>query len=188
MKIPNLQLFLDRFISYNKDRYKNNVRVMALLNRLKLEDITFSNTRTDSSSGEVVRTVDMAIPKVMVAKDQSWIPADYDHPLVSQAASTTVVPEEDLEHLDIPGLYFYQDGSVTKPVIVYPLGSGDALDSIRAVVKSSCLYDLLDTQISINNDETVVTVDSPTVYHAMKAVLMVKDPVVIPETDYGDVV
>lgn len=188
MKIPNLQLFLDRFISYNKERYKDNVRVMALLNRLKLEDITFSNARSDNSSGEVVRTVDMTVPKVMIAKDQSWIPADFDHPLVSQSVTTTVVPEDELEHQQMPGLYFYKDGNVTKPVIVYPLGSGSALDSIRSVIQSSCLYELTDAQITINSDETVATIDSPTIYHSLKAVLMVKDPTVIPETDYGDIV
>lgn len=188
MKIPNLQLFLDRFISYNKERYKDNVRVMALLNRLKLEDITFSNPRTNASGPEIVRTVDMTVPKVMIAKDQSWIPADFDHPLVTASVSTTVLKEEDLEHQDVPGLYFYDDNGVTKPVIVYPIGAGSALDSVQGVVKSSCLYELLDSQITLSNDESMVSIDSPTIYHTLKAVLMVKDPTVIPETDYGDVV
>lgn len=192
MKIPNMQLFLDRFISVNRVRYKDYPSVIAILNTLTLDNVIFSAVRNSFDEfGELVRTVDMYVPKVMKAMNQSWLPAYYTTPRITQMVTEEVQLETELEFLTKPGFYFYKDQyeSVLGCVVV---GEGvdiaDAPAVIKQLVQDKNLYQIETNEITIQQNLSTVLVDSPTIYQPLKVVLPLGDVFRIPETDYGPLI
>lgn len=191
MKIPNMQLFLDRFISVNRVRYRQQPSVLAILNTLTLQNVIFSKVRSSNDAfGELVRTVDMYVPKVMKAMDQSWLPAYYTTPRITNMVTTDVQDENDLITLEVPGFYFYKDryskvqGCVVVPAQINP---GDISDYVKDMVKNANAYQINDDQISVASNFSEVIVDTPAIYQRLKLVLSLRDfSFNIPDTDYGD--
>ena len=191
MKIPNMQLFLDRFISVNRVRYRQYPPVLAILDTLTLDTVIFSSVRSSYDVfGELVRTVDMYVPKVMKAMDQSWLPAYFTSPSITAMASLEVLDENDLISLTTPGAYFYKGphgkklGALVVPANVNP---EDIPDYVKTLVKALNRYQINDNQISVSSGFTEVIIDTPAIYQQLKLVLSLKDfSFVIPETDYGD--
>ena len=191
MKIPNMQLFLDRFISVNRDRYKNAPAVITILDSLTLETVIFSEIRTTvDESGNLVRTVDIYVPKVMKAMNQSWLPAYYTTPRITDMVTQDVQVENSLINLTVPGIYFYQDrNKIQQGCLVVPANI-EELDIPQYVVSMVLLanqYQINDTQLAVAADFSTVIIDTPTIYQNLKLVLSLKSFTFnIPETDYLD--
>lgn len=191
MKIPNMQLFLDRFISVNRERYKDYPSVIAILNMLTLENVIFSEVRSSNDMfGELVRTVDMYVPKVMKAMDQSWLPAYYTTPRITNMVTLDIQDEDTLITLTVPGFYFYKDRSGSKQgCIVVPaqVEEKDVSSYVVSMVKQANAYQINDDQITVTSNLSEVIIDTPAIYQTLKLVLSLKDySFKIPETDYGD--
>lgn len=168
----SLQLFLDRFLLVNKERYKNDPNALAILNGLTLEQLTFSNWQSKQDSGKPIQqTVDMDIVNKLVAHAQKYYTLDFASPLVSKPVDATPVAEADLTSKAKTGLYFYNDTSTTPARIacaVVVRAPKDLYSEGVAVIKASCLFDLDDGEIAKNSDGTAALVSSKTFVDTIK--------------------
>lgn len=161
MAIPNNQLFLDRFIEVNLERYRDNPSVVQMLQGLTLDQIQFTNFRkTTLPSGQVAYLYDMEYPNVFIAHNQRYYPADYAVHKVAVFQEKDKITLENLPTKTKEGMYYIDPTGGRMLVTKGKLG----IEHIKALVKSNCRYDLADEQITVSQDYTTFTVDSPTVF------------------------
>lgn len=171
MAFPNDQLFLDRFIDYNKERYVDEADFVQSLSALSLNSITFQNRRAEvAQDGTPFFLVDMSSPKLFIAHDQQYTPGDY---IIGNASS--LVDEDplvlaDLQARFVPGIYKLQLNADTIDGAVLVKAGEKTQANIFKLVKDSCLYVLDDSNLSINQDLTIVTVSSNTVIGTLTVV------------------
>jgi len=176
MAFPNEQLFLDRFIAYNQDRYKDEPDFVNVLGSLTLGTALFTNFRKSVNAGTTSYLVDVDSPNQFVGVDQKYTPADY----IVNEVSTLIDPDPltlaNLQIQSTQGIYLLsgEGGSNTGAVLV-PQGQKTAA-KVRALVKAGCLYNLVDAEIGINAGVTTVTIDSHTVVGTLTVVEMA-DPI-----------
>lgn len=166
MALSNDQLFLDRFIEYNKERYSDEPSFVSQLNELTLANVQFSNYRkaVNGDSGAISYLVDMISPGLFIAYDQGYNPADYMGQYISVKVEDTPLTLAELKDSEVEGLYFLQENEEDTPVgvlLLEPINLN--LEGIRELVKSSCEYELLDEEITFNEDESIVSIDSRTI-------------------------
>jgi len=167
-----LQLFLDRFLLINKERYKNDPFSLNILNNLSLSDITFSNWQsTQIADGPVQQTVDMDVTKKLVAHAQKYYTLDFASPLVSKPTDATPVNEADLTSKNKTGLYFYNDTNFSPARVacaVVVRAPTSLYDDGIAVIKAACLFDLTDATFTKLNNGAEVLVAAKTFVDTIK--------------------
>lgn len=163
MAFPNEQLFLDRFIAYNQDRYKDEPTFVNALTALTLGQVTFSNFRKADNAGIITYLVDVDSPSLFTGVDQKYQPADYTANGPANLIEPTPLALADLQAKTVQGIYLLSGGgdSVSGAVLVSK-GSKDAA-TVLQIIKNSCKYVLADEEISIDQPVTLVTIDSHTV-------------------------
>lgn len=172
MAFPNRQLFLNRFLAVNKVRYASKPAFLAVLNRLVLSDIVFSNPRTESLPfGKVKHVIDMEMPGVFIAPNQKYIPGYLpDHGV---ANLVTIIPlnDFDLERKLTAGIYWRLTGVGTeKQGAVLVLRHEKNALNIRNLVKASSLFDLTDANVVVASDLSTVTITSSTIVGTLMVV------------------
>lgn len=174
MALPNEKLFLDRFVLYNNERYKDEPRIVNALNALSVGNVLFSNYRKVplEGSSEMTHLVDLDQPGILIAHDQQYIPADYVENGASQVAEADPLPLEELQTRKFDGIYRLQE-SVEPPThigAVLVLKGEKTAENIRLVVKENCFFMLDDEEIVIDDELTLVTIDSHTVVGVLQIV------------------
>jgi hypothetical protein len=164
MAFPNQQLFLDRFIAYNKNRYKDDPEIVEALNALQLGAVTFLNPRKETVDGVTQHLTDLNVPGVLTAVNQRFIPADYPLHGVAQLVSENPLVMADLQLEMEAGVYWLrtdEDGSKVGALLV---AHGEKTEAnVLSLIKGKCLFDLQDSEITVNDDVTQVAIDSPTI-------------------------
>lgn len=95
MSLPSRQLFLDRFLEYNRIRYKDDPKLLARLNSITLSGIIFMGL-TDDPDRPGGKVSNFLVPAPAIrAEIQRWIPADITEEKVTDPAN--VIPMEDLQ-------------------------------------------------------------------------------------------
>lgn len=166
MALSNDQLFLDRFVSYNRKRYSQEPDFVATLDALTLNDVSLSNYRRniDEETGAVEMLVDMrSIPANFSAKDQRYAPADFLADIVSEVVDRTPQTEEQLKEKTVEGVYILQGtGEETSGVILVSFGMRQEAH-IQQLIKAGSLYEIADDEISFDENLENATVTSNTI-------------------------
>lgn len=164
MAFPNDQLFLDRFISFNKERYKTEPDFVAKLDALTLNSVTFTNFRKEvQENGDVHHLVDARSVGLLRGKDQSYLPADYAIDGTAQLVDETVRTKEDLEQQLTEGVYFLGVSAEEHIGAILVYKGKKTVERIKELVKSNCYFDLADDEITVGEDMTTIAIDSRTI-------------------------
>ena len=163
MAFPNDQLFLDRFIAYNQERYKDEHDFVDALSTLTLGTVAFTNFRKAVNAGVISYLVDVESPNLFTGVDQKYTPADYSDDGIANLIEPDPLTLEDLKTKGMQGFYLLsgEGGSSTGAILV---SNGDLSPvMVKSIIKNSCQYALLDTEITVDFDVTTATIDSHTV-------------------------
>jgi hypothetical protein len=171
MAFPNDQWFLDAFVTYNKNRYKDQPHFVDSLNTLTLDEVTFQNRRKNTgSSGTPFYLVDMSSPQLFVASDQQYAPGDYIADGPSSLVDETPLDLATLERRFVPGIYKIQvDPNTVAGAVLVKAGEKNQANILQ-LVQDSCLYTLQNTEVTIDSGLTVATIDSNTVIGSLTIV------------------
>lgn len=172
MAYPNEQLFLDRFIAYNQDRYKDEQNFVNALTALTIGQVTFTNFRKTDDAGIVTYLVDMASPSLFTAADQKYQPADYVANGPANLIEPTPLALADLKTKAVQGIYLLSgEGDSVSGAVLVRNGFKTA-EVVLQIVKDSCKFDLTDPEITIDELVTTATIDSHTVVGSLVVVEM----------------
>jgi hypothetical protein len=163
MASPNEQLFLDRFIAYNQDRYKDEQNFVNALGSLTIGQVTFTNFRKTNTAGVITYLVDVDSPQLFTGVDQKYQPADYVANGPANLIDPTPLALADLKTKAVQGIYLLSgEGDSVSGAVLVRDGFKTA-EVVLQIIKDSCLYVLSDEEISIDQLVTSATIDSHTV-------------------------
>jgi hypothetical protein len=171
MAFPNDQLFLDRFIAFNKTRYIDEPNFVSKLNALTLDTIQFSNFRkVEIEPGVMAHLVDVDAANVLTGDDQQYFPADYAKNGPALLEEPDPVAMDELERKGVQGIFFLglSPEDTVGAVLVY--NGSKTPENIKAIVKEKCLFELTDADIQIDAGLTLVTIDSRTIGGVLQVV------------------
>lgn len=170
MALPNDKLFLDRFIAYNTDRYKDEQHIVDVLSGLTLDNIAFSNYRKVTlESGESRHLVDVDHIQ-LTGDDQEYTPADYAKNEVATLVEPDPLELDALKQKGVQGIYFLGLSAEETVGAVLVYNGSKTIENIKAQIKEKCLYDLSDSDITVAEDLTFVTIDSRTIIGIVQVV------------------
>jgi len=170
MAFPNEQLFLDRFIAYNQDRYKDEPTFVNALSALTLGQVTFSNFRKADNAGIITYLVDVDSPSLFTGVDQKYQPADYIANGPANLIEPTPLSLADLQSKTVQGVYLLVgEGDSVSGAVLVRNGSLTA-EVVLQIIKDSCKYVLSDEEITIDQQVTTATIDSHTVVGSLTIV------------------
>jgi hypothetical protein len=170
MARPKEQLFLDRFIAYNTDRYKDEQDFVDALNALTLGTVTFSNYRKITNQGPTHYLVDVNSPDLFVGTDQEYTPGDYVVNNLSQLQQPDPFTVDDLEKVKVDGIYKLTGVASDISGAVLVRKNERTAVNVRQIIKENCHYLLADSDITIDVGVTTVTIDSLTVVGKVQVV------------------
>lgn len=160
MAIPNRQLFLDRFIEYNVERYKDKPLLVAVIQGLTLEQLTISNFQVADASNPALPVYSYRVDKegVFTGVNQKFIPADVETGNLFNIIGH-VDDENELSLKTEEGVYTMGVAKIASLLII----KGKIGDSqyVMGQVKTSLKYDVLDQDVSFANGK--VTIDNETI-------------------------
>lgn len=163
MASPNEQLFLDRFIAYNQDRYKDEQNFVNALAALTLGQVTFSNFRKTDTAGVITYLVDVDSPRLFTGVDQKYQPADYVANGPANLIEPTPLALADLKTKAVQGIYLLSgEGDSVSGAVLVRNGSKTA-EVVLQIIKDSCKFELADEEISIDQLVATAVIDSHTV-------------------------
>lgn len=159
MSINRRQLFLDRFLAYNRSRYKDNPDALKRLDRLTFEDMVFDGIAIDTSkAGELRRRVANfhADAQMMEGVDQRWTCTSLLHrkviPTENYINSTPFASLEDFKKVNLQGVYQYLDDGIPVLGVVLATDSSkteDVTPELITLLNTVSRYQLLTTELSI---------------------------------------
>ena len=126
MLVADLNLFFDKFISYNKERYKDDPVMLAKFEEMTLEDLVFDSI---DQSDPTIRNAELHSDKYSIhGENQQWncLPLNSDK-VISISSDTVYTSLDDVENTEAEGIY---NVSVVSPI------SGEVEDSIAMAVPS----------------------------------------------------
>lgn len=169
-----LQLFLNRFLLVNKERYKDDALALNIINSLTLEEVVFSNWRGTQLQGVVEqKTTDIRADGKLTGTDQKYYTLDLASPLVTTPTETAPVEEADLPKQTINGLYLYNDTSVTPARLSCAIVINrpeDLVEEAKVIIKAACKFDLADEDIVALENGTDVLVTTQAFIDVVKLV------------------
>jgi hypothetical protein len=157
MAIPNRQLFLDRFIEYNVERYQDKPLLVAVLQGLTLDQITITNFQVDNTNpARPVHFYDVSMPGVFMGINQKFIPADVETGKLFTILGH-VDDENELSLKTEEGVYTMGEAMIASLLVIS--GKKGDPDYVLAQVKNSLKYSAADVdlgygggQVSIRNE------------------------------------
>jgi len=163
MASQNEQLFLDRFVAYNKERYADNPSFVAKLDALQIENVQFSNfQKVDDGEGQEVFLVDLVSPRFFRATGQTYEPADYMSDKASSVAEEDALPLEALRERATPGIYRLVDGEEVVGAVLVHNGEKTTEMVIR-LVQEGALFEIDDVGITVDAEIASVDIESHTI-------------------------
>ncbi|MBS9733499.1 hypothetical protein, partial [Pseudomonas aeruginosa] len=116
--LPIQTIFLDKFVEFNKDRYKDDAEMLALFDGLTLADITISDITADGANPELQSATVTSVSRNFKGVEQKWLPANINTPfafvVVNKGAPLT--GEDQLAKQTTPGAYVYLVGEGEEAV------------------------------------------------------------------------
>ena len=155
MSLPSRQLFLDRFMEYNRERYKNDPETLARLQTLTLDKIVFQGLSDDPSKpGGKVSNFSVPAGAIM-AELQHWNPLDIKNEKIINPAIITAVPSiEEIIAANTRGLFSFEDQGQVKLAVVMSfrqdIPTGELTKDVVKTINYSSNYILKETDLQIN--------------------------------------
>lgn len=180
------QLFLNKFLEVNLDRYADDPEMLPLFQGLTLAEIVISDlnpgvpeaqTATVSSASRNFRGVQQAWTPAFLNSVNAFTLMNKDTPLANLA---------ELSEQTVPGVYGYTDGATVVPGLVLPSDTDSTTleANAKAGFQSAYKYVIADSELTVGENDLSVTLNAYTrgsIVHVV-AEVAVK---VIPATDYG---
>lgn len=160
MSINRRQLFLDRFIAYNRSRYKDNPDALARLAKVTLDNMTIDGIAVDNTKANEKRRRVANVHSDQLAFegiDQRWTCTSLIHKKVIPPAnftnSTPFASLAELQKINRQGSYLYiDDDGMTVLGLVLPVDEGTTeatTPKVMAALNTLCNYQLLTSELSI---------------------------------------
>lgn len=167
--------------------------MLALFANLTLADVTFGALTKDSATKRTYATVDSAA-RNFTSEPQHFNAAPFENSKIS-----TTIPAADLAEIQgktTAGVYSYDDNGITKLVVVVDSATAvgaDEITEIQTLLVAASKYeiDAADITAVLENGSTTawdVEIDSDVIIGTLTAIKGQDPVIVIPETDYGDLV
>lgn len=143
----NLQLFLDKFIEVNKQKYANEPEVLALLEGLTLADVVFDSIDIDESLGEGGRIASFHSPsRKFKAPKQQWLCSTLQGKNVVTFTDATVFDDKAaVKALTVPGIYLHKADDATAVSVLTAEDVADvatASQNVIAALTGAANYEL----------------------------------------------
>lgn len=143
----NLQLFLDKFIEVNKQKYADEPEVLALLEGLTLADVVFDSIEIDESLGEGGRIASFHSPsRKFNAPQQQWLCSTLQGKNVVTFTDAKVFDDKAaVKALTAPGIYLHKAGDATAVSVLTAEDVADvatATQNIIAALTGAANYEL----------------------------------------------
>lgn len=178
MAFANDQLFLNRFIAFNKQRYEGDPEFVSKLDGLTLSTINFSNFRVEEvEPGVTAHFFDVDSPQLLTGDNQQYLPADYAVNGTAQMAEPDPVELTDLQRKGVQGIYFLGVSAEDKVGAVLVYNGQKTVQNIKDLVKENCYFELTDEEIAVDEGLTLVTIDSHTIGGILQVVESLYDDV-----------
>ena len=170
MAFPNEQLFLDRFIAYNQDRYKDEQNFVDALTALTIGQVAFTNFRKSENAGVITYLVDVDSPQLFTGVDQKYQPADYVANGPANLIDPTPLTLTELESKTVQGIYLLSgEGDSVSGAVLVRQGFKDSA-TVLQIIKDSCKYVLSDEEITVDQLVSSAVIDSHTVIGTLTVV------------------
>lgn len=161
MALQSEELFLKRFVEYNKERYQANPRFVAALDKLKADDIVFSNFRR---SGDTVDTytylVDVDSPNLFEGDDQRYLPARFTEDGVAVLVEPEKLTAEELHLKATPGIYRLTSAdNTTVGAVLVKRGQRNNV-TVISLLQGNTLFEIDPSDIVIEDDLSSVNIDN----------------------------
>lgn len=164
MALPNDQLFLERFIAFNKRRYAEDPHILSQLDRLTLDNTEFNNFRVvESTPGVYTHIVDVLTPKILMGDDQQYLPADYAKDGVSELKDGTVLLLEEIKERSEQGIYLLVTGGAEYAGAVLVWKGHKTDENIINLIRQNCYFELGEAEVMVSQDKSTVDVNSRTI-------------------------
>ena len=183
---PSLQLFVNKFITVNLERYADDAELVASITGLTPKSMVVDkltklgvNRRMDFHSDE----------QNIEADAQEYECAPYTHEMVS-TASNRDNPFDSLataEESDESGYFLYTDGESVKGIILYPATTLDSMveGAVKLLVESNSLFLIKPSDVVVDVEGGTVKISTDTIEETLTIFKVGGDIVEIPPTDYG---
>ncbi|EBV8434082.1 hypothetical protein NFI00_000175 [Salmonella enterica] len=195
------QLFLDKFVAYNKQRYASEPNKVAAFDNLTLTDVQFGTITKTEDNGVYKRSYDHVNS---AGRNFTSDPQRFNAANLASQWVTTATQMADIADVRAapPGIYFYLDAlnnNARTLCVVYPydLDTSDDTafkDQIFTMVNGACKYALdksvFDIQPWTQSDPTdkMTYVQDEVIAGWVLTIKGTQDTLVIPDTDYGDLI
>lgn len=182
MKAHN-ELFFERFLEYNLERYKNNPTYLNLFTNLTYQEVIISSIIPTMNGERRSATVTSATRRFK-GINQSWTPAKAGRdPNLYNLLNVDPLPDlETVQKVTTPGMYSYMDGTQVKIMIVIPF-------TTQANQVDATLYSLFNNAIRYQVTrptlvDTTYVVDGDTYTGPIEWIRAASSILIIPDTDY----
>lgn len=182
----HLELFFERFLEFNLERFKNDPVWLPKFQGLTFDMLTISdiqpimgNTRRNSAVFSAARR--------FKGLNQSWTPANAttDLKLYKPVSPDPLADVTKLSEQTVAGVYFYVDGVDIKVGVVIAAGiaANDKAAAVEATLRAALVYDIPTVTVSgVGNTCVLVgnTFEGSLIWAEGQEEILV-----IPDTDYG---
>lgn len=157
-KATRLSMIVDRFVSYNYERYRNDPIKSLFFIDLKEEELVFEDMVLAAKG---VRSSTIRSPtREFVGYNQRWVAAEINNPHAFELTEEEVIESEVIAlNKSEPGVYVYMDGNDTKILILVPRDTPVAnRDTVATTMfVNALLFDTLPSDIVVRDNQVVIT-------------------------------
>jgi len=184
--IPLAQLFLDKFVEVNLDRYKNDPNMLPLFQNLTLSEIVISDL--NPGVPELQTATVTSVSRNFRGVTQQWLPADLNSPnaFFLKNKKTPLASKAALSEQTSPGAYVYTDGSKLSVGIVLSASSTEESMAADAKIAFFDAYRYILAGEELASDLTTLSIAMNAYTRGSVVYAIGQEPVkIIPPTDYG---
>lgn len=182
----HLELFFERFLEFNLDRYKDDPTYLAAFTDLTFAEVTIADiVKTD---GDTRRSATVtSATRHFKGLNQSWTPAKAatDLKLYTLLNEVPLVDIGKLSEQTVPGLYSYVDGEEVKVAVVIANGVEEEEQdaAVEMVLRAGLVYDI--PTVTVNSVGSSVALIGDTFEGTLMWFEGAAEILEIPDTDYG---
>lgn len=182
----NIALFVERFVSFNQNRYKDDPAMAPLFNNLTEAELEVTNI-VDADGGAKRSATVRSLARNFIGENQTWTPglAATDLNLYNLTSDDIVESKAALGEITVPGVYAYEDEGEIKVGIVVQFDTEEEGEAavVEQVLRAGLVYE--PGTITVDSAANTVEIGGNTYVGILDYVIGTEPVKVIPATDYG---